>query len=114
MEENQSPYSKPFNPARQRLVRTNPRKPISQMSHIERISKAVAEGMLPRDYAENVLGSKDAGTVYNSPELRGLGTALLMGDKRWRPGTGVTPGTTSVPQEARPQTKGMRSVTDQG
>jgi hypothetical protein len=37
-----------------------------------------------------------------------------MGDKRWRPGTGTTPGSTSVPQEARPRTKGMRSVTDQG
>ena len=96
-------------PAGPRLRRTDPRKPLWQMSHEEKISRAVEHGMIDRQSAEQALSTKDAGVVFNS--LRGLGTALLMGDRRWRPQAngqmGTSPGATSLNPQAQigPQTR---------
>ena len=77
-------YASGAKPAVNRLVRTDPRKPLWQMSHSEKISRAVETGMLPRHAAEQALASKDPAAVYNT-EMPGLGTAMLMKSRRWQP-----------------------------
>lgn len=94
MESAPNPFSHPYSPGLNRLTRTDPRKPLWQMSNLEKLSRAVEKGMLPRHVAEKELSSKDANVVFTG--MRGLGSALLMGDTRWRPGMGNQPGATSL------------------
>jgi hypothetical protein len=84
MESAQNPYSHPYNPGEHRLVRgVDPRKPLWSMSHLEKLSRAVETGLLPRRQAEQALSTKDPAIVFNG--LQGLGTAMLLGSKRWTP-----------------------------
>lgn len=99
-----SPYAAPaVRPAVPRIQRPDPRKPLWQMTHAEKIGRAVEQGMVSRDYAERALSTKDAGVVFNGSEMRGLSTALMLGDSRWRPGRGSSPGASLYAQPQQPR-----------
>lgn len=103
MSDTPGPYSAPtVRPAVPRIQRPDPRKPLWQMTHAEKIGRAVEQGMVPRHYAEEALSTKDAAVVFNGAEMRGLGTALMLGDSRWRPGKGSAPGS-SMYAQPRPE-----------
>lgn len=71
-----------------------PRKgtPLHMMTSRQKLGYAVQQGYLDRATARDIVGTRTPIAAMSDPRLRGLSTAMMLGDTNWRPKTGSTPG----------------------
>jgi hypothetical protein len=58
--------------------------PLHMMSAKQQLGYAVQNGYLDSQTARDIVGNRTPISALSDPRLRGLGTAMRMGDKNWR------------------------------